>query len=276
MELARRTQSKARYEFNIAPLSEWPFRRCTLYANTATKPWVTLLTVFFLFAAASTHARDAAWLPAGFTATFELETLGARVGETRWQFSRDGELLNYQSTSEPAGLYALIRDETIVESARLRASGNDLIALNYQYRRTGGKRDRFVEVAFDWANKRVRNTAKGQTWEMDVPTGALDKFSYLLAVMRDLQAGEKVLEYKIADGGKLKHYELDVLAEERIETRFGVLEALKLRRKHRSKRQTTLWCAKALGFLPVRVEHREKDGSVLTLTVQAVSGFTTP
>ena len=130
MELARRTQSKARYEFNIAPLSEWPFRRCTLYANTATKPWVTLLTVFFLFAAASTHARDAAWLPAGFTATFELETLGARVGETRWQFSRDGELLNYQSTSEPAGLYALIRDETIVESARLRASGNDLIALN--------------------------------------------------------------------------------------------------------------------------------------------------
>ena len=221
-------------------------------------------------------AKDAGWLPEPFSATFELETLGTRVGETRWQFARHGNELEYSSTSQPAGFYALIRDETIVERARLRARGRNLIALNYQYRRSGGKRERFVEVDFDWQRKRVRNTAKGQTWEMAVPTGTLDKFSYLLAVMRDLSDGKTKFSYDIADGGKLKRYALEVLANERIDSRFGLLDTVKLRRKHRKNRQTTLWCARAFRYLPVRVEHREKDGSVLTLTLQEVEGFVAP
>ena len=131
-----------------------------------------------------------------------------------------------------------------------------------------------MEVDFDWQSNRVRNTAKGQTWEMAVPDGTLDKFSYLLAMMRDLNTNKQPLRYDIADGGSLKLYELTILGRETITTVLGALETVRIRRKNRKSRTTTLWCATRLAHLPVRIEHSEKDGSTVTLELQEVTGLT--
>jgi hypothetical protein len=219
------------------------------------------------------HAHAAQHLPPVFSAEYSLHALGATVGLTQWRAHDDQGVRVFEANTEPSGLYALIRSETIHERSRLRIDGKALIPLLYRYQRRGGKRARFVEVEFNWATKRVRNTAKGQSWEMQVPLGTLDKFSYLLALMRDLELGKTSLQYDIADGGHLKRYDIEILAREVVETPLGALEAVKVRRKNRKSRTTTLWCATQLHHLPVKIEHSEKDGTTVSLKIQKVEGL---
>src|SRR3569623_1489452 len=106
----------------------------------------------------------------------------------------------------------------------------------------------------------VTNVSDGDPWRMEIPPDVHDMLGYLLAIMLDLQRGRKELQYSIADGGKLKTYAFQILGEEQVESPFGRLKTVKLRRTE-DKRDTTVWCAPALHYLPVRLEQRETDGS---------------
>lgn len=200
-----------------------------------------------------------------FVARFSLTTQGAKIGETLWSLSPvRGNVFVYESRTITAGIFALVSDEEVVERSKWRLRDGALQPLGYSYRRSGGEKERNVEVAFDWKNGVAQNTARGHSWRMPVPEGTLDKLSYVLVLRKDLAAQVSELSYTIADGGLLKTYELRVEAEERIDTALGPMDTVKVRRLRDSDaRETLLWCAKSLGYLPVQIEHREKDGTVL-------------
>ena len=129
-------------------------------------------------------------------------------------------------------------------------------------------------MQFEWAQAEVVNVAKGRTWRMSIPDGTLDKLSYMLALMNDLQDGKRELIYPVADGGQLKTYRVEGLGHQQLDTALGTLDTLMVRRtREGSPRQTTYWCAPALDYLPVQVEHRERDGSIITLRISAATGF---
>ena len=221
-------------------------------------------------------AEPARGLPERFEATFALEAKGATIARTRWSLSPGaGGGYVYESRTEPVGVFALIRDDTIVERSEWDYAGEWLRPLAYHYKRTGRKA-REVGIAFDWEERIARHDSPAGAWEMEVPPGvmAMDKLAYLLALMRDLGRGERGIEYTIADGGKLKRYTLTGIGEERIETALGALDTVVVRRERgNAKRETTLWCASALGFLPVKIVHRERDGTVLSLHVESIGGI---
>ena len=230
--------------------------------------------VLLLPIAAVSPAVPARELPHAFEATFTLKAAGATVARIRWSLSpRDGG--GYVSTShtEPAGMVALFRKETRVERSEWKLAGDMLQPLEYHYERTG-KKARSIDITFDWDNKVARHDSQGTAWRLPVPPGTLDKFSYLFALMRDLNRGERHVEYTVADGGRhLKHYVLAGVGEERIETALGTLDTTVIRRERNdSKRVTTLWCADALGFLPVKLVHVEGDGTVLTARIDSLTG----
>ena len=221
-------------------------------------------------------AEPARGLPERFEATFALEAKGATIARTRWSLSPGaGGGYVYESRTEPVGVFALIRDDTIVERSEWDYAGEWLRPLAYHYKRTGRKA-REVGIAFDWEERIARHDSPAGPWEMEVPPGvmAMDKLAYLLALMRDLGRGERGVEYTIADGGKLKRYTLTGIGEERIETALGAFDTVVVRRERgNAKRETTLWCASALGFLPVKIVHRERDGTVLSLHVESIGGI---
>ena len=221
-------------------------------------------------------AEPARGLPERFEATFALEAKGATIARTRWSLSPGaGGGYVYESRTEPVGVFALIRDDTIVERSEWDYAGEWLRPLAYHYKRTGRKA-REVGIAFDWEERIARHDSPAGAWEMEVPPGVMvmDKLAYLLALMRDLGRGERGIEYTIADGGKLKRYTLTGIGEERIETALGALDTVVVRRERgNAKRETTLWCASALGFLPVKIVHRERDGTVLSLHVESIGGI---
>lgn len=218
--------------------------------------------------------QPAAALSEPFVARFSLTTQGAKIGETEWMLkSVAADLFVYESRTVAAGILGLVSNEEIVERSEWRLDQGDLRPLSYSYRRSGGDKDRNIAVKFDWENHQVENTAKGHSWRMPVPADTLDKLSYVLVLMSDLAAEKTELRYRIADGGRLKNYELRVEGEERIDTALGSMETVVVRRLRNSEeRETLLWCAKSLHFLPVMIEHREIDGTVLW-RIESVEGL---
>ena len=67
---------------------------------------------------------------------------------------------------------------------------------------------------FDWDKNRVINIINGDPWHMAATPGLLDKLLYQLKIMRDLSNGVKNLHYRVADGGKIKDFQLQILGQE--------------------------------------------------------------
>ncbi|MDX1515031.1 MAG: DUF3108 domain-containing protein, partial [Gammaproteobacteria bacterium] len=238
---------------------------------------LTLCAIAFwavLLSGVAHGAASASELPMPFVARYSLTTHGATIGETEWSVRAVAEgRYAYESRSNAAGVLSLISDEEIVERSEWTLTDGMLRPMNYSYRREGGKKDRTILVDFDWENMQAKNTAKGRTWRMPVPDGTLDKLSYVLVLMADLAAEKSELQYLVADGGKLKTYELQREGNERLETALGVFDTLKVRRLRNSEdRETLLWCARELNYLPVKIEHKERDGTLL-MHIQSVEGL---
>jgi hypothetical protein len=92
-------------------------------------------------------------------------------------------------------------------------------------------------------------------------------------MMNDLHQGKKgELNYSIADGGKLKDYKILIIGEETIETELGEFTTTKVVRT-RGTRTTTMWCAKKLGYLPVRITQKKEGGGEHTANIFKIEGF---
>jgi len=210
-----------------------------------------------------------------FVANFVLKAFGTTVGRSEWRLvpTEDRQFL-WESRSETAGAGALIRDVYITERSEAEIHGRSFRPLEYQYDRYGKNTTRNIRVTFDWQNEVVFNTAEGHTWRMPLPSGTLDKLSYLLALMGDLSDGKRTMRYTIADGGRLKTYEMREAGTETLDTALGTLETLRIRRvRHADYGEATLWCAPALGFLPVKLENRDRDGRLVSMYIQSIEGL---
>jgi hypothetical protein len=223
--------------------------------------------------ATATESESASW-PPRFTAAYDLYNRGVKVAEMQrvMEPAADGTF-RFRSETHTTGLFSLVRKDRIIEESRWRLAGGDLQSLAYTYTRTGS-RERRVDVTFDWDTRRIVNSINGDAWRMPAVPEVVDKLLYQFALMYDLRAGNAELNYTVADGGKIKIYEIEPLGAERVRTPLGQLEALKFRhQKVGDDRVTTLWCAPRFQYLPVQVEYLEKDGSKVRVVLQSVTGL---
>jgi hypothetical protein len=214
-------------------------------------------------------------LPDFFEATYTLHNKGTQFAVMNRSFSDtgNGEYI-FRSETKTTGFFSLFRKDLIIEESQWTVGDPQLRPLHYTYKHTGGKKDRFVDIVFDWARNKITNQVGDSIWHMTLQPEILDKLLYQLAIMRDLQRGSVPQSYTIADGGKIKMYEFELLGEETVQTPLGVFLTIKLsRHKPNSRRKTFLWCAVDLDYLPIKVENIEKDGRITTALIKTLSGL---
>lgn len=233
------------------------------------------LTAHQLYAASTGANTD---LPAFFNATYTLHSKGLTLGKMERSFTREANgIYRFSSQSYPTGLASLFRHDRIHEFSLFRLHADEVRPLEYSYDHRGGKKERQVRVVFDWENSSITNTLGRHHWRMQAVPGVLDKLVYQIALMRHLRQGKIHLRYQIADGGRMKVYAIEMQGEEMLETPMGRVKTIRLQRKKaNSKRMTTLWCAPELDYLPVQVEHREKDGNVTIARLVELKGMQFP
>jgi len=205
---------------------------------------------------------QAAPLP-DFTASYELRRGSLRIGTSTIALSTDaaGRYL-YESRSTPSRLVSWFLKDRLHETSRGRLSSTGVRPDEYHYRRSGGREERQADLSFDWQQMSVENRVDDSNWKMDIPAGTLDKLVSQVAMMLALQQGKTDVTFSIADGGKLKEYRFMQVGHETLELPAGTFETVKITRlRENRKRETYIWCAPALNYLPVRIWQREKDGS---------------
>lgn len=215
-------------------------------------------------------------LPEQFSATYTVKKAGVTIGETKRTLTRinnheNGQYL-FESITRPTGIAKLFTSGQVVERSHWQFFEGRPRPVKYTFFNSGSKKKRNVQLDFNWEENRVINTVNNEPWTMPLEYGAVDKLLYQLRIMQDLPTSQSTLRYPVADGGKLKYYVIDILGKERIRTPMGIFDAVRLRHT-KGKRQTTMWCAQELGYLPVRIEQRKNDDGPVTAALSSVKGI---
>lgn len=240
--------------------------------HAATKAlWIGAAT---LYCALTTPvaAAEPAPMPPAFDAVYRVKTGGVAAGSMQRRFEIDAAGgYRFTSVIEAEGLVALLKPTRIEESSSGSWTAGRPQAQHYAHRKQSGKKTKETTIAFDWTTLIAAATINGTRVEAPVSTGTLDKLNYQLALMGDLAAGEKSLSYRIADVGASKDYVLEQRPGERVQAAGQTYDTLPVAYSRTDGRRTVLWCAPALGYLPVRIEYTEKDGGVTTAVLASVT-----
>jgi len=181
----------------------------------------------------------------------------------------DDQRYRYESHMAPRGIATLFARDAVIETSSGRLEGTRFVPEHYSYDKGGAKKD--FTLSFDYASNTVHLGGQPRSWSADMPANVLDKLVYQIQLMLDLPAEPTTLEYAIADKGKLKVYRITNHGRETTDTGVGQLTTIKLQRgDDDSERRTTVWCAEELGWMPVKVEYRDEDGSVTVAVISSL------
>ena len=203
-----------------------------------------------------------------FSANYLVKMNGLQAGELKRSLStQENGLRKFKSSSQAKGVFAFFKPDLVEESSIFKWQNNQVIPQSYLYQRTGGKKEKYLKLDFNWTNNHVDIDDRKHPWTLHVKPNTLDKLVYQIMLMADLADNKITLNYQIADGGKTKHYIIKILGEEVISTPLGKIKTIKLTRQRKDSkgRNTTLWCAPELHYLPVKLEHTEKGGTFTAL-----------
>lgn len=230
---------------------------------------------FFLLFSVST-ALSAQEIP-DFSANYLVKLNGIQAGELKRSLeTQESGQRRFYSVSQAKGVFSFFKPDVIEETSLWQLHKGKVRPQSYAYQRSGGKKDKTLEMDFDWQQNVVSIDDRKHPWQLELEPGTLDKLVYQISLMQDLDRGIQTIDYRIADGGKLKTYHIEVLGEETITTPMGQIDTIKLTRQREkpSDRETTLWCAPALNYLPVKLEHTE-DSTSFTAVLRRLKGIDT-
>ena len=210
---------------------------------------------------------------APFEVDYDIERSGLTLIEMhrRLLVSADGDY-RFESDSRPTSALRWLFKDRIHETSSWRFAGNDPRPQVYRYERSGGRNEKAVELVFDWSQNTVTDKRSKPVWSTKISADTTDKLLYQLQLMLDLGEDTETLDYTIADDGKIRHYQYRKIGEETLDLDSGAFKTIKLRQDD-GRRSTTIWCAPAFNYLPVRIEHTGKDGSRTQANVTRIKGL---
>lgn len=212
-------------------------------------------------------ANDA---PGPFVAIYALSQGSVSFGtmERRFELNADGAY-RFVSRMNTSGVVALIRSDKFTESSSGQLRDGHFEPDNYSYHNSHG--DKHHALRFDYHTHMVTRSDQVDGWRAAMPNAVLDKLVYQMQMMLDLAMQPSKLHYTIADKNKLKDYLFDNRGREDVETDAGRYSAIRLERgASDNDHGTVVWCAEALNWLPVKVEYRDKGGSVTTALLRSL------
>jgi len=238
----------------------------TLNTLVKTGLYVTSLCIVGFWSSIST--ADIRPFEATYTSTWDLGiSLSGKAHRSLIQ-NDDGSL---RLTTNASAMVASLN-----ESSLFNYQDNQIIPLHYTYLRKILNKTRTVEVAFDWPNHKVTNTAQGSDWTMAIVPHTQDKQSVQMRLQLDLAstytATGQAFSYDVADGGQLKTYKFVADGTDKVDTPLGQFQAVRVKRDRGedTSRQTWIWFAPEIDFTIVKILQQEADGKRYQLNLKTL------
>ena len=209
-----------------------------------------LLAIFTL----PLSAAELAPFKASYTADWKQLPISGTAGRSLKQLDNG----RWELTFEAAMLVA-----SLSEVSTFRVENGAFLPLTYRFDRSGLGKAKQIEQDFDWTEKQILGSDRGEPIRLVLNRGVQDKSTYQLVLQHDVAAGKKSMSYQVVDGNEIEVYDFRVLGDERVRTKAGLIDAIKVERVRdptQSSRKTVLWFAKDWDYLLVRLHQVEKDG----------------
>jgi hypothetical protein len=226
-----------------------------------------LLFAFALFALPAVNAADLQPFSASYTADWkQLPMSGGSASRSLEKNANGTWTLNFKASMMIASL---------TEVSTLKVDKDQLLPQTYHFERGGLGKSKTVDLVFDWPTKFITGSDRGDAVKIPLNAGVLDKSTYQLALQHDVAAGKKSMSYQVVDGDEIDTYDFRVLGTEKVETKVGSVDGIKVERVRdptQNKRITVMWFAKDYDYLLVsrlkavntrhRRAHYEKPASM--------------
>ena len=214
---------------------------------------------------------------ATYTALYRVEYKGKDVGtsEFRVRYIAEHDVYEFSSRTLAKGLLKLVSPNPVIERSEFRATRNGIVPLKFWYEDGSRKGEDNLEIVFDWERQVAMVSSSAGNREIPLQSGALDRGSLQVALMRDLATTGQPGRYLLTDEDSIRGYEYRDNGTATTTTGFGALATRSLmQQREGSSRSTWLWLAPELRFLPARIEQR-RDGELYTaFSLLSVSGLT--
>jgi hypothetical protein len=204
-------------------------------------------------------AAGAAPLPQKITLYYDVQMGGISLAEGIETLEQDGKTYQIHSEAKGKGIVAALYKGAIKRTVHGTISREGLRPLEYEDQRGDRQPTRAV---FDWRNKVVALTNDGKTDNHDMPANANDRLSYLYQyAFAPLPKGD--IDVTAVDGKGMTHFHFLAGVKEKLATPLGELDTVKLvkQRDGPDDKETEVWLAPSLHYLPVRILIVETNGN---------------
>jgi hypothetical protein len=210
-----------------------------------------------------------------FELTYAVLDDNKPIGEAEVALKATPQGYRYTSNSTGTEGLAAMLGGKIIEGTDLEFADGALRPLSFTYEQSFALRTRKQNGRFDWAAKRATGEHKDKPWTQALSGPTVNRQLVDLTVAQAIANGATELEFDVLDRGELRHWRFKVDGEESIDTRAGRFDTIRVVRLRESAdgRETRMWFAPALNYVPVRVAHTEKDGRGLALDLKVKPQF---
>ena len=192
-----------------------------------------------------------------YQASYSVANSGLTVGDTTVSLSFTGSGYTFQKLTKANGVAALLSGDTLTERSTGSKQGNKLQTQQYLYQHKSRRKSKLDQYSFTTAAE-VKGNLDKTAYSLKVPNGTIDPMLVELRLMEDV-AANRPLKYSITERGKLKTFQFQRLGKETITTSLGKYACEKVQMtRDNGERQTTLWLAPELGYVPAQIQHNEK------------------
>ncbi len=208
------------------------------------------------------HAAELKPFTASYTADWKQLPMSGTASRSLEKGANDTWTLSFKASMMIASL---------TEESTLTVDKDTLLPKTYHFERGGLGKPKKTDLDFDWSQKVVTGTDRGDAVKVPLNRGMVDKSTYQLVLQRDVAAGKKSMSYQVVDGDDVDTYDFRVLGTEKVDTKAGQVEAIKVERVRdptQNKRTTVLWFAKDWDYLLVRLQQVETDGKEYNIMLQ--------
>ena len=210
-----------------------------------------------------------------YSAHYEVEYKGRRVGESTQSLERTADGYRFESVTEARGIIPrLALPRPLVEESVFELHEGEPRPLEFRYEDGTRKGEDNVSIEFDWTGRTARITSAGGSTDLPLEEGVHDRVTLQMTLMRELDANGAPEPHALIDDASIKTYSYEIAGEETLPTAGGTYETIKVvQQREGSSRHMILWLAPELHHLPVKIEQRRGDEVLMAFLLQSVQGL---
>jgi len=227
------------------------------------------LGLWLLFSTAALATENQALFEATYDARIKIAGGKVRMATTR---NADGGY-TFEYTILPGKLISLFTHGELKETSKFEVVDRRPRTLQYTLINTMGSRPRNAHVTFDWDANTVTGIYKGKPIDFPIPDNAVDRAMLQLVLMADLKNGNLREKYAVYNKDEFIPIFVERIGEESIKVPVGTFSTVVLRHSSADgSQETILWCAKELGYLPVRIQSSDDGSKLLVANLSNITG----